>query len=337
MAKSKDASPNTPGADTNGTAIVGRTRSPNYPIYRIDTALKKTEALAAQYKRFRVPLQSVAETMGFKSHTSSSAAQAVAALKAYGFVDVSGNGDSRQVAVSETAHKIIGNHTDRQSLLQKAALAPAIHLELYKKFVTQDGIAPDATIRQFLLWDREGGRFNEDVVDVFIRQFKGTLQFVGLDTSAKMSKESSEPNPAEIEIGDLVQWESQGVAQFAEPKRVASKSPDGAWVFVDDSPVGLAIAEVRRVEPQTGKPPMHESSTSTVPSPGSTPPPQNPNFKPPVAPGFKEYFLTVDTGTLLLRWPESLSDEDYETVEGWLEAMKRKIKRSVQDEGQAKN
>jgi hypothetical protein len=39
--------------------------------------------------------------------------------------------------------------------------------------------------------------------------------------------------------------------------------------------------------------------------------------------------LTVDTGEVVVRWPESLSDEDYETIDGWLEGLKKKIKRSV--------
>ena len=60
---------------------------------------------------------------------------------------------------------------------------------------------------------------------------------------------------------------------------------------------------------------------------GGVPPP-NPHFKQPPT-GTREYILTVDTGELSLRFPEELSDEDYESVERWLDAMKRKIKRSV--------
>ena len=44
-----------------------------------------------------------------------------------------------------------------------------------------------------------------------------------------------------IEVGDFIQWESRGVAQFADPKAVSKISPDGLWVFVVGSSTGLPI------------------------------------------------------------------------------------------------
>jgi len=32
-----------------------------------------------------------------------------------------------------------------------------------------------------------------------------------------------------LEVGSYVQWESQGVLQFAEPKKIKGFSEDGEW------------------------------------------------------------------------------------------------------------
>jgi hypothetical protein len=47
-----------------------------------------------------------------------------------------------------------------------------------------------------------------------------------------------------VKVGSYVQWTSQGVAQFASPRRVVSVSPDGQWVFVEGSGTGLPVGQV---------------------------------------------------------------------------------------------
>lgn len=58
------------------------------------------------------------------------------------------------------------------------------------------------------------------------------------------------PQPAtsaEPKVGDRVQWESKGQAQFTVPERVTGKSPCGKFVFVEGSKTGLPITQVRVV------------------------------------------------------------------------------------------
>jgi hypothetical protein len=47
-----------------------------------------------------------------------------------------------------------------------------------------------------------------------------------------------------VRVGDHVQWTSQGVAQFAPPRRVTSVSPDGQWAFVEGSGTGLPVGQL---------------------------------------------------------------------------------------------
>lgn len=50
-------------------------------------------------------------------------------------------------------------------------------------------------------------------------------------------------------MGDYIQWESGGVLQFVEPKRVTGLSDDASHVFVEGSATGLPMSEVSKTEP----------------------------------------------------------------------------------------
>jgi hypothetical protein len=239
MAKSEQSS--------SSTVEVPKTRSPNYPTYKLEAALGKVKELWDSFKQHSMPVNAVFEKMGF-TPSSSTAAQALAALKAYGLVEIQGNGDDRKVAVSVDAAKIIAKHPDGPKLLQKVALAPKIHKELADRFMTAGELAPDAAITHYLCFDRKEGLFNHQSVVPFLRQFKSTLAFANVNSSAKMSEENEPPlddkPETEIKVGDAVQWVSGGVAQFTTPKRVSGFSADGDYAFIEGEKTGVLAKEL---------------------------------------------------------------------------------------------
>ncbi|MFO0836453.1 MAG: hypothetical protein U0638_15915 [Phycisphaerales bacterium] len=171
---------------------VPRHRSPNYPSMNLERSLEKAALLAAKFKRHGVPTATALEAMEYKPD-SSTGQQALASLSYFGLVEYEGSGNKRHVKVTDIAAKIIGDHSDRPRLLKEAALAPAIHREVWDKYHKgDDGLAPDATIKQYLQWDREGAKFNPEALDPFIEQFKQTIAFAGLDSSASISSDSAE-------------------------------------------------------------------------------------------------------------------------------------------------
>jgi hypothetical protein len=302
----------------NGDVVVGRTRSPNYPSYKIDGALEKAELLYKAFKKFPVPIENASKTMGFASAASSTAAQAVATLKAYGFIDVQGSGAKRTVAVTDAAVRIIARHPDRAKLLKEAALAPRIHKELYDQFVKPDGIAPDATIKTYLQFDRPGGTFNELAIDPLLREFRGTLAFAGLDSSGNLSPVAPDI-PHDVAEGDLVQWESQGIAQFNEPKRVLELSDDGEWVFVEGSLTGIPLNEVKVIQRAAGKADTMSQAPSGINEgiagwvPARTPPPAPP---PKPQAGQKVFNIYLADGQqAVLYVPANITDRDFELLE----------------------
>ncbi len=45
-------------------------------------------------------------------------------------------------------------------------------------------------------------------------------------------------------VGDLIQWESQGVLKLEQPRRVRLVTDDGKWVAVEGSETGIPMNEV---------------------------------------------------------------------------------------------
>jgi hypothetical protein len=52
----------------------------------------------------------------------------------------------------------------------------------------------------------------------------------------------------------------------------------------------------------------------------------------PKMPGTKEAVLPLDTGAVVISWPERISPDEIESVESWLEIMKKKVKRASQED-----
>jgi hypothetical protein len=294
-------------------------RSPNYPVIGLRKGIERAESLYKEYKRHWVPVGVAQEKWSYKKF-SGVGEQIIAAMRAFGLIDVQGIGQQRQIRLSDVAYKIVENHEDKASLMKHSALGPPLHAELWKKY-SSEGLPPDEVIRHYLKFERN---FNPESVDSFIAQFKDTVAFAKLYSSVKMTDgETKDEDAADSEsicLGDSVQWEPKGIAQFSEPRRVTGKSPDDAWLFVEGSETGLPVKELRRVKPPEVEILSHTNTSS---------PPPNPNYTPPPS-AAKQFNLTTDTGDVIVRWPSVLSEEDYETVESWLDGLKKKIKRSVQ-------
>src|SRR5438132_1123404 len=109
-----------PGSfDSRPNALADSVGSPDsegiaghYPAISLKEAVEKVGKLYEKNTRFSVPITAAAEPMDY-GPKSSSFIQAVATLKSYGLIDVTGTGDDRKVAVSERGQKIAVNHKDR--------------------------------------------------------------------------------------------------------------------------------------------------------------------------------------------------------------------------------
>lgn len=300
MAKTHTATPPaTPAAKTK----VPKHRSPNYPTMGLERALAKVALVYnSEFRRHAVPIKDGMAKMEY-SADSSTGQQALASMKYFGLVEFEGTGDKRMVRVSEPAAKIVANHADRDRLLKEAALAPAIHREVWDKFNTPDGLAPDATIRQYLVWDREDSRFSEEAATAFLTQFKQTISFAKLTGSATIPEVKTDGG---IKVGDWVQWVSQGMAQFGTPREVVEVAERD----------GERYARVVAQDGAEGWIPVNQATLEKAPTGGGTGlpfiPPKRDSLPPEV--GMEESRWKLPSGHAILRYPSKLTKRDFEVL-----------------------
>lgn len=301
----------------NGTAKK-RHRSPNHPYLSLPDSITRANELLENDGMMEVPLPLAHERWGYKRN-SSLGNRCVSALESYGLVELSGKGEARRVKVSERARRIIKNAPDRKELLAKAALGPDMHRELWDKYKEHGRLPSDDVLREFLLWEREDGTFNEDAVDSFIDRLRDTFRLAGIGSNDKISADDGESEAGETPedetpptVGDFVQWTSQGVDQFRQPRRVVGFSEDGGYAFVEGEKTGLRVSDLSVVE-TTGA----ETLTQTEP-------PENPFYREGVeqTKGQTRERTTLDEGPAELSMPEKMGPDSVQDFQRWVDDQK---------------
>ncbi|MBK8464687.1 MAG: hypothetical protein IPL32_02565 [Chloracidobacterium sp.] len=157
-------------------------RSPNYPYIGLPDALEKAEAIRLAAGTNPLGLASAMHAWDYKEGSANSA---IAALKAFGLLDVAGNGKQRQIKLTEVARKILADHSEKPDLLKKAALSPSLYKEVWERY---NGSLPslDKVISEYLVFERN---FNPSVVDSFIKDFRATIAYANLSASDKIELE----------------------------------------------------------------------------------------------------------------------------------------------------
>jgi hypothetical protein len=85
------------------------------------------------------------------------------------------------------------------------------------------------------------------------------------------------PQPAAaFKPGDYVQWQSQGIDQFREPRQITGFSPDGKYAFVEGTNTGIPVEQLTPAEIQ----PAAVSPSAPAPPTAATPAPTAPETAP---------------------------------------------------------
>lgn len=297
-------------------------RSPRYPSIPLSKAIDRAREFYRQEAKHAAKPEIAVTHWGYSSK-SSGGRLTLAALRSFGLLENAGGG----VKLSDRALHILlderEDSPDRVAFIQQAALAPTIHRKLWDKFKAD--LPSQASLRHSLLMEFE---FAPGAVDDFIREYRDTLAFAGLNNSALLvESEKAKGAPRRpFSVGDLVDWESQGVLQNQQPLRIVEFSEDGLYAFVDGSGTGLPVVELARAEEVKHGSAIHQDRPLKSPRPAvqatGTP-------VPPPAPGIRQDVFSLSEGQAVLRWPETLSPESFEDFKGWLQLVLRKVARSA--------
>lgn len=153
-------------------------RSPNYPYIGLRKAIELVTQIYEKDKRAKLPLNIVNKRWGYND-ASSVGGQCVAALRAFGLLEVEGSNEQRRVWVSETALRyLVGREDNRKAILKECALRPTIYAQVWQHF---DGEVPqEDVLRDHLIFNLN---FNSNTVKQFVGPFRETIAFAGLEAN----------------------------------------------------------------------------------------------------------------------------------------------------------
>ena len=166
-------------SEQHGGAATPRTRSPKHPAIDLGAAIKRLEEFHGEANEYPVLVTTACDVWRL-SHGSGTANRLISTLLQFGLLEAVGKGKARQVCVTERGRMIAtdpeGVTGERVSAIYKAALEPPV----YRKVWDQWGptLPNDRMIAPEL--KREYG-FNSNAIDGFVRDFRATLEFAGVD------------------------------------------------------------------------------------------------------------------------------------------------------------
>lgn len=162
-----------------------RVRSPAYPAFSLKVALEKAGALRQSLRNFDASVDSAILAMGYKKVNGMSM-RGVAALDQFGLIERSGGGDTRKVKLTELAQDVLilpASDARHQIALKKAALRPTVYSHLWERYGSELP-EEDTVTKAYLVRDK---KFNEEVVDSLLDDYRETLAFAKLDKTDGVS------------------------------------------------------------------------------------------------------------------------------------------------------
>lgn len=222
-------------------------RSPGYPYFSVQKALERAQQLYRQEGAHWAPLSSATAAWGY-SPKSSGGRQSIATMKYYALIEVKGEGDGRQIRVSDIAKRIIlderEDQSEKRALIREVALSPTAHKSLFEEYRT--GLPSDGTVLHFLMFSKS---YNREAARDLLEEYKQTASYIGLyEAPNEEENEEDGEAPPRVNVGDRIQATVNGQEMFPDGAKVLGVSPDRQWVFTDQSPAGLRLEEITVLE-----------------------------------------------------------------------------------------
>lgn len=248
-------------------------RSPSYPSMALSDAVDAVRKIESEYVGSAVDREIAAKLIGYSS-LSGPANKALAALASYGLVERAGKG---MMKVSGRARAILHPDSDEEKTdnLRAAALEPRLFQDIKERF-PDIKVPPEAGVINYLRREE----FNPSAVRPAAKAFLETMAFVETlgeseshvpdgDDGAESESPDNEVESGGASIGDLIQWENQGVLQFETPRRVRWISDDGDWLAVEGSETGIPMSQAIIEQAAPHKPPTVPRETPSHETPAN--------------------------------------------------------------------
>jgi hypothetical protein len=210
-------------------------RSPNYPLKPLDWAVQTALGLLNKEGKHAVPVDIIAQNLGYKDATNGKVRRILANLKAFGVLDKAAGG---KLAVSPDVarYKIMPTEDGKKAILEQWLRKPTIFAKLLDKY---DHDLPSDNVLLFELVDEYG--FSEQAAANLISVFKASLSFVLMNESE---------NDTEIENDEILEsdeTQNGDEEEFIQTPKVISPSSkitesfSGSASLVSDSTVRYPV------------------------------------------------------------------------------------------------
>ena len=176
-------------------------RSPNYPFISLKEACDKAKVVWDKEGKHSVNPNVVIKHWEYGAK-SSGGRLAISALLKYGLFEEVESDKGREVKLSDRAMiVIVGENEARKNTLKQLALEPKIYKELWEKFGSDLPSEDSLKSKLILEW-----KFNQAVVQKFIKDYKETISFAGLKEGDKIgekqiNEENEDKNQENLENG----------------------------------------------------------------------------------------------------------------------------------------
>lgn len=205
-----------------------RLRSPNYPFIALGEAIEFANILYRNQKQYWAAAEVAAKDWNFRSAKTSYMSQHVAALSSYGLIDIKGEGESKEIRISELAFNILIDERpqseDREKLIKEAALKPAIFRKIY------DAYPSGLPVEHTLDWElKTKYKFNPDSVKDFLKIFNKTLDYAKVYKSGIMGEQNNA-----TEVPDMLNTDKSLANQPQRGMGSPSPSPSPSPSFILD-------------------------------------------------------------------------------------------------------
>lgn len=235
----------TPAADHKAK----KQRSPNFPSITLKDAITLAEKVyAAEKFNFAPVVVIVTKHWGF-GEKSSAWKLRIAALSAFGLLDIEGDGDDKKARVSELAKRIILDRTpeatERKAAIKKAAVLPPLYKELRTKWGAE--LPSDATVQTYLLMDRG---FTDDGATLALSIYKATIAFAGLDAPDSIGEPEGDDDADGLDDEEQAPARS-GAAPAGAAKPRANPPPQSGMRELPITLPSLSVAMLSVPHPMT--------------------------------------------------------------------------------------
>ena len=152
------------------------------PSAPVTAAIERARKFHEKERHHHAPVETILKHWNY-SPKSGPGWSVLASLKKFGLILYGGKGPTRTARLTDNALAIIldgrEESEEREAAIRKAALTPLLHTRLLKEY---EGTLPSDETLMFALQRRYS--FTESGAKEFLRQFRSTLKFAGLEAGA---------------------------------------------------------------------------------------------------------------------------------------------------------